>query len=127
MTALGALAVFVGAGLGGLGRYGLGLLLAQPSWLPFAAGTLLANLLGGFFAGALFAWFGPEWLKSNPTGLFLMTGVLGGLTTFSAFTAEGATLFLDKPVLGLSHALVHVGGCLLAFWFAGRLFGLFAH
>ena len=53
-----------------------------------------------------------------------MTGVLGGLTTFSAFTAEGANLLLDKPALALGHAAVHVLGCLLAFFLAGKLFAV---
>lgn len=127
MSALNALAVFVGAGLGGVGRYGLGVLLGQPAWLPFALGTLAANLIGGFVAGILFAALGPAWLKANPLGLFLMTGVLGGLTTFSAFTAEGANLMLDKPLMAMGHALVHVLGCLAAFLMAGKLFGLFGH
>jgi CrcB protein len=127
VNALNALAVFVGAGLGGVGRYMLGCVLGQPGWLPFAVGTLAVNLVGGFLAGALFATLGPAWLKANPLGLFLMTGVLGGLTTFSAFTAEGANLLLDKPALALGHAAVHVLGCLAAFFLAGKLLALLAH
>ena len=127
MNAFNALAVFVGAGLGGVARYGLGVVVAQPAWLPFHIGTLGANLIGGFLAGALFAALGPVWLKSNPVGLFLMTGVLGGFTTFSAFTAEGANFLLDKPLLALGHAAVHVLGCLAAFFVAGKLVGLFGN
>jgi fluoride exporter len=107
--------VFLGAGLGGLLRYLTGLWLLQPTWLPFAVGTLVVNLIGGFTAGLLFAVMGPLLLKSSATGLFLMTGILGGLTTFSAFTAEGMALILEKPALGIAHAAVHVVGCLMAF------------
>lgn len=122
MNGVNCLAVFVGAGLGGLGRYFLNVLLVQPAWLPVAASTLVANLAGGFIAGALYALLGPAWLKANPSGLFLMTGVLGGLTTFSAFTAESAQLLLDKPAIALLHAALHVLGCLAAFFLAHKLF-----
>ncbi|MDH4395145.1 MAG: CrcB family protein [Limnobacter sp.] len=113
--------VFLGAGLGGLLRYLAGLWLVQPAWLPFAVGTLAVNLVGGFCAGVLFAALGPVVLKSSAAGLFLMTGVLGGLTTFSAFTAEGMALILEKPLIGIAHALVHVVGCLMAFAAGHRL------
>ena len=122
MNAIGLLMVFVGAGLGGVCRYALGLVATQPAWLPFAVGTLTVNLLGAFLAGLLFASLGPDWLRNNPGGLFLMTGFLGGLTTFSAFTAEGAALLLDKPMLALAHALVHVAACLALFFLAGKLY-----
>ncbi|HEX4878905.1 MAG TPA: CrcB family protein [Limnobacter sp.] len=123
MTPSALLAVFVGAGLGGVARYALGLAVPQPAWLPMAAGTLLVNLLGGFLAGVLFAACGPSWLKSHPLGLFMMTGVLGGLTTFSAFTAEGAALLAERPALAALQAAVHVFGCLFAFWLGGKAWG----
>lgn len=113
--------VFVGAGLGGVLRYLAGLLLTQPQGLPFAIGTLSVNLLGGLAAGVLYAVLGPVVLKNTPAGVFLMTGVLGGLTTFSAFTAEGMMLFQEKPALALAHAAVHVLGSLLAFGLGHRL------
>ncbi len=113
--------VFLGAGLGGLLRYLTGLWLVQPVWLPFAVGTLVVNLVGGFCAGVLFAVLGPTIVKSSAAGLFLMTGVLGGLTTFSAFTAEGMTLLMERPLIGALHALAHVFGCLLAFAAGHRL------
>ncbi len=127
MSGLHLLMVFLGAGLGGAGRYAMGLLLAQPAWLPMPVSTLAVNVLGGFGAGVLFTLLGPVFLKSNPAGLFLMTGLLGGFTTFSAFTAEGVALLLDKPVLALLHAATHVLVCLFAFYLAGRLVAALAH
>lgn len=113
--------VFLGAGLGGVSRYALGRFLVQPTFLPFAVGTLGVNLLGAFCAGLLFACMGVEWVRNHTLGLFCMTGFLGGLTTFSAFTAEGMALLQSNPSLALLHAVVHVVGCLLTFWLATRL------
>ncbi|MFN4328388.1 MAG: fluoride efflux transporter FluC [Limnobacter sp.] len=115
MTAFNAFLVFIGAGLGGLLRWVSGLVLGQPAWLPFAAPTLFVNAVGGLLAGVLFGLFGATWLRTEATGLFLMTGVLGGLTTFSSFTAEGAQLMFQRPWLALAHAVCHVGICLLLF------------
>ncbi len=127
MNGMHLLMVFLGAGLGGAGRYALGLLLTQPAWLPMPVSTLAVNVLGGFGAGVLFTLLGPAFLKSNPAGLFLMTGLLGGFTTFSAFTAEGVGLLVDKPALALLHAATHVFGCLFAFYLAGKLVTAMAH
>jgi CrcB protein len=75
--------------------------------LPF--GTLAANLLGGFLIGALMAVADP--LGFPPTvRLLLATGFLGGLTTFSTFSAEVTTLLLRQQI---GWALIAIGGHLL--------------
>ncbi|MFV9475242.1 fluoride efflux transporter CrcB [Advenella sp. RU8] len=85
------LAVATGAALGAILRWVLGIAFNQASW-PW--GTLLANCLGGLLIGMLIGFFSinehtPVWLR-----LFLVTGFLGGLTTFSTFSAETLQFFL---------------------------------
>lgn len=121
MNAAAALSVFFGAGLGGLARYAMGVFLTQPAFLPFPLSTFLVNGLGALLAGVLFALLGPEWLKSQTVGLFLMTGFLGGLTTFSAFTAESFVLLCDRPLWALVHGFSHLAVCLFAFALAYKL------
>jgi fluoride exporter len=106
------LAVAVGAALGALLRWALGAGLnhAFPALPP---GTLMANLLGGYLIGLAMALFAqapdlsPEWR------LFVITGFLGGLTTFSTFSAEVVTQ-LQQGRLGWAAATVstHVLGSL---------------
>ena len=80
-------AVFVGAGCGACVRHGLNLALNHRlSWLPL--GTLSANLLGGYLVGLAIAFFLWRTELSPLWRLALVTGFLGGLTTFSAFSAE---------------------------------------
>ncbi len=106
------LAVFVGAGLGACARYGLNELLNR--LLPqLTLGTLAANLIGGYLVGvaiAVLAWrseLSPLWR------LFCITGVLGGLTTFSTFSAE-VVLALERgqPGWALATAASHLAGSL---------------
>lgn len=81
------IAIGFGAALGALLRWGLGLGLNHlfPA-LPL--GTLLANLVGGYLVGLAVALF-AQWPEVAPTWrLFVITGFLGGLTTFSTFSAE---------------------------------------
>lgn len=106
------LAVGVGAALGAWLRWGLGIWLnaLQPN-MPL--GTLAANLVGAYLVGLAIAFFvqhpglTPEWR------LFVVTGFLGGLTTFSTFSAEVFTL-LSRQQLGfaLSAITLHVVGSL---------------
>ncbi len=120
------LAVFCGAGLGACLRYALGLWLNPLiQWLPL--GTLAANLGGGFLVGVAVQGFAlsgtdPIWR------LTLITGFLGGLTTFSAFSAEVAEhLDLGHWQQGITLALAHLLGSvlltLLGFWAARSWFG----
>jgi CrcB protein len=107
------LAIGVGAAMGAWLRWGLGLWLnpLQPE-LPY--GTLAANLLGGYLIGIAVAFFmqhpglTPEWR------LLIITGFLGGLTTFSTFSAETVTLLLrGQYVWGAGIIAAHLGGSLL--------------
>ena len=79
-----AVAVFLGGGLGALSRFYLTRILAN---YQFPVGTLAANLLGCLLIGLLFN-VSFRLVPSGPCKLFLATGFLGGLTTFSTFSLE---------------------------------------
>lgn len=106
------LAISAGAALGALARWGLGLALNQlfPALPP---GTLVANLIGGYLVGLSLPLLlaHPEW---DPAWrLFIVTGFLGGLTTFSAFSGEMATLLTQgRWALALAGIGLHVIGSL---------------
>jgi len=106
------LAVGVGAAIGAWLRWGLGLMLnATIPALPL--GTLFANLVGGYFIGLFMGLFTMTSTFSPELRLFVITGLLGGLTTFSTFSAEAVTL-LARGQYGwaATHILVHVLGSL---------------
>jgi CrcB protein len=111
MTA--ALAISTGAALGALLRWllGLGLNTAFPA-LPL--GTLLANLLGGYLVGVAVVLLAPQTGMPPEWRLFVITGFLGGLTTFSTFSAE-VVHALQQGRLGWAAATVstHVLGSLV--------------
>ena len=112
MSLLSGLAVFVGAGLGALLRWGLGARL-NPVFPTLPLGTLAANLLGGFVVGVAVAWFGRHAGVPPELRLFLITGFLGGLTTFSTFSAEVVTLLARGEYgWGLAAAGAHLAGSL---------------
>lgn len=111
----GFLAVGVGAAIGAWARWGLGLMLnATIPTLPL--GTLAANLIGAYLMGLFMGLFSISTLTAEFTPelkLFVMTGLLGGLTTFSSFSAESVTL-LSRGQYGwaASHIFIHVLGSL---------------
>jgi fluoride exporter len=106
------LAVGSGAALGAWSRWGLGVLL-NPVFPTLPLGTLAANLLGGFIIGIIMSIADP--LGFPPaTRLLLTTGFLGGLTTFSTFSAETMSLLLRLQYGWACVAIVtHLGGSLL--------------
>ncbi|MFN4236621.1 MAG: fluoride efflux transporter CrcB [Vogesella sp.] len=107
------LAISIGASLGAVSRWLLGLSL-NTLFPAIPPGTVAANLIGGYLIGVALAVFAaapnlaPEWR------LLIITGFLGGLTTFSTFSAEVTTLIQQGRLAMAATAItVHVGGSLL--------------
>lgn len=114
-----AVAVAAGAATGALLRWQAGVWF-NPMWGGFPLGTLFVNLAGGLGIGLALAWLGRH--PDEGLRLLLVTGVLGGFTTFSAFSAESLAL-LEKGELGgaLLHTLAHVIGALACAALGARL------
>lgn len=113
MKALGFAAVGCGAGIGAWLRWWLGLRFnALLPALPL--GTLAANLAGGFLIGVAITVFDRHASLAPEARLLVVTGFLGGLTTFSTFSAE-LTVLLERADLAWAAAALgaHVGGSVL--------------
>ena len=112
------LAVGLGAALGAWLRWGLGLWLNALDY-PVPLGTLAANLGGGFIIGMAVALFQTHASLPIEWRLFLITGFLGGLTTFSTFSAEAMILLQrGQYVWVFAHSALHLIGS-IAFCIAG--------
>jgi fluoride exporter len=110
-----AILVFLGAGLGGAARYGLNVTVTRMMGNGFPFGILLINLVGCFAMGMLAGWFALRGEVGPSFRLFMITGVLGGFTTFSAFALDSATLW-ERGAYGgaLAYVVLSVGGSLAA-------------
>ena len=113
MNAMSFVAVGVGATLGAWLRWGLGVWLNPLAGL-MPMGTLVANLLGGYLIGVAVAVFQVQVEISPEMRLFIITGFLGGLTTFSSFSAEVVAL-AHRAEYGWAMATIalHLFGSLL--------------
>ena len=103
-------AVAVGASIGALARWFAGVKV-NAQWAGFPLGTLLVNCVGGLLIGAALAWF--ERSPNEMLRLLLVTGFLGGLTTFSSFSGE-SLLLLQRGhyAIALGHSAAHLFGSL---------------
>lgn len=106
-------AVMLGGSLGAALRWGLSATMNH-RWSAMPLGTWLANLLGGFLVGVAVAWFSKHADMDPAWRLFVITGLLGGLTTFSSFSAEVVSMLQNERYQwALATVALHVLGSLL--------------
>jgi CrcB protein len=113
LTLLAAACVFIGGGLGACLRWLVSLLL-NPLFHIVPLGTLAVNLIGGYLIGLAAAFFAHRHDLPPELKLFAITGILGGFTTFSAFSNEVVSLIAEgRPGWASATAAAHLFGSLL--------------
>jgi len=123
---MGFLIVFVGGGLGAALRHGVNLAMARLLGTGFPFATLFENVSGSLMMGLLAGYFAFRGGPTQHWQLFLTTGILGGYTTFSAFSLDAALLY-ERGALGMAalYALVSVvlavGGLFAGLWIVRSL------
>ena len=112
------LLVMLGGAIGAGFRYHVGYAALRNLGPAFPFGTWIVNLLGGLLmgvlAGQLARWASVENIDGEPLRLFLGVGVLGGFTTFSAFSLEAATMLIrGEVVMAAAYAISSVAGSVM--------------
>jgi CrcB protein len=90
---MGYLIVFLGGGVGAAIRHGMNIGVARALGTAFPYGTLIINVTGSLVMGLIAGYFALKGDASQHWRLFLTTGILGGYTTFSAFSLDAALLY----------------------------------
>lgn len=122
----GYVIVFLGAGLGGALRHGVNVGVARLLGMAFPFGTLTVNMVGSLLMGLIAGWFAFKGDASQSWRLFLTTGILGGFTTFSAFSLDTALLWergATTAALGYvtSSVLLSILALFLGLWLVRQL------
>jgi len=109
--------VMLGAAAGGLARYAVWTAVTQRIQSRFPLGTVVVNVTGCFLIGALMTWF-AQLPSPNPNlRLLLVTGVLGGYTTFSSFAWEAYECLREGfPLTGIANIAASTILGLIAVW-----------
>jgi CrcB protein len=117
------LIVFLGAGIGGAMRHGVNVAATRLLGFGFPFGTLIVNIVGSFLMGLLAGYFAFRPGLEQHFRLFLTTGVLGGFTTFSAFSLDAA-LLVERHAYGMAagYAVGSVAASISALFFGLALF-----
>ncbi len=116
---IGYITVFFGAGIGGVLRHAVNRAGMQFG-IAFPSSTLCVNVSGSLVMGLIAGWFAFRGQSGQTLRLFLTTGILGGYTTFSAFTLDAALLWERGQVWG---SVVYVASS-VALSFVGVFLGL---
>jgi len=117
------IAAMLGGGIGSLARFAFGAWMVHhhpDAKIPWA--TLGVNLAGCLIIGLIFGWASDRWFMGIQLRYFLVTGFLGGFTTFSAFSVETVLLFRrGESLLAWGYILASVAGGLLLAWLGMKI------
>ena len=116
---LGAIAL--GGALGSVARYVTAALVVQATGSGFPWGTLAVNIIGGFLIGIVAELMASRWSVTAELRGFLITGILGGFTTFSAFSLEVVAMierqsFAPASAYIVGSVLLSLGATFIGFW-----------
>ncbi|MDD3650860.1 MAG: fluoride efflux transporter CrcB [Immundisolibacter sp.] len=114
-------AVALGGALGSIARYLAVTGIAAALGRAFPYGTLTVNVAGSFLMGVALTLLVQRGLLGEPWRAGLMSGVLGGFTTFSAFAGETLVLAQQRPAAAALNVGLHLALCLAAVWAGARL------
>ena len=121
------LAIALGGALGAVGRHYMNIFVSMNAKMAFPVGTLGVNVLGSFLMGVLIAVFAQYWQPPQEVKLFLVTGFLGGFTTFSTFSLDVMTLYsrgatLEAAAYIGASVLISIAAIFAGHSLAGRMF-----